>query len=74
MSGLGLRVVAIGRNEFRDRFTVGRDYVAAALANAAEEFGEFAIGIGGGYGLFHGGSNSSDITYYTGNENSRLAP
>src|SRR5579872_1535912 len=44
-----------------------RDDVAAALAHAAEEFGEFAIGVSGRDGLFHCGSNSSDIAYYTGN-------
>jgi hypothetical protein len=30
------------------------DNVAAALADAAKEFGKLSIGIGGGDGLFHG--------------------
>jgi hypothetical protein len=74
MGGLGVRAVAIRGDELGDWFTMRCDNVAAALADAAKEFGKLSIGIGGGDGLFHGGSNSSDITYYTANENSKPAP
>ena len=74
MGSLGASAIAIGGDELGDRFAVRGDNVAAAFADAAQQFGKLTIGIGGGDGRFHGGSNSSDITYYTANKNSKPAP
>jgi hypothetical protein len=74
VSSLDMRAIAIGGDELGDRFAVRGYDVAASLTDTAKELGEFTIGICGGYGFFHGGTNSSDITYYTAYKNSRLEP
>jgi hypothetical protein len=62
MRRVGVRAVAVGGDELRDRFTMRRHDIAVSFADVAQEFREFTFCICLGYGPLRVVSSGNDTT------------